>query len=84
MQLRVKFTDDSIIIYREKWGAIFTQLAIAIVCLAIAISFYFLGADKAPPAFLIIFCGMFHVPELPCWQHYLGKAKKSSLTMAHK
>lgn len=59
MQLRVKFTDDSIIIYREKWGAIFTQLAIAIVCLAIAISFYFLGADKAPLAFLIIFCGMF-------------------------
>ncbi len=59
MQLQVKFTDDSIIIYREKWDAILTQLVLAIVCLAIASTFYFLGADKAPPAFLIIFCGMF-------------------------
>jgi hypothetical protein len=59
MQLRVKFTDDSIIIYREKWGAIFTQLAVAIVCVSIAAVFYYLGASKAPPVFLIIFCGMF-------------------------
>ena len=59
MQLRVKFADETIIIYREKWGAIVTQLAVAIVCITIAAVFYYLGAPKAPPVFLIIFCGMF-------------------------
>jgi|GEM_PF-1576995 len=59
MSLRVKYADGSIIVYREKWGAIAYQLAIGCVCIFIAIYFYMIGAAKAPTAFLVIFCGMF-------------------------
>lgn len=59
MNLRAKFLDGSLIVYREKWGVVIYQSAIALICIWIAGYFYYFGNSKAPIAFLVVFCGMF-------------------------
>lgn len=61
MHLHVKIEDGSIIVYREKWGTIAYELAMGLLCIFIAAYFYYIGATKAPTAFLIVFCGMFSI-----------------------
>lgn len=61
MQLRIKSTPASLIVYREKWGTLASTVLVGIVCIAFGLGFYHLMAEAAGSSrtFLAVFCATF-------------------------
>lgn len=61
MKLKLKFSVNEVLIYREKWGVVAYIAVLGILCVAIGIGFYWLLRDQAaaPKTFLFACCTLF-------------------------
>ncbi|QGM46571.1 hypothetical protein [Methylocystis heyeri] len=75
MKLGLRRTHEEVVVFREKWGAFAFGLALGAACIAFAIGFYALGADRAPSLFIAPFCFVFLTAGLAVWRRLAETAK---------
>ena len=76
MKLGARITPDSVVIYREKWGVLAFGVALGGALIGFAVWFYTLGAEHAPPLFLIPFCAAFALAGAAVWWRLPNDARK--------